>query len=231
LSNLRTLTNRKVTVCLGQDGGAVGAQIYQNLGKSVGCLGTTLGSEALAAVNESLVWRGKFNVIDTLEYITLAFANGSLQSTIGASLNGLMTTLDAYGYLFLLHEVDLPGTYFSNSPTCVTISDNYAYIEDNRTIDKACRLVRAGVLPALGSPLTFNANGTLTADTIGYFEGLSDNALAQMVNAGEISAEQTVINPAQNVQSTQTLVITINIVQRGVARNITINIGFVAAIA
>lgn len=231
VSNLRTLASKNVSVCIGQDGGNVGRTLYMALGKSIGMVGTCLGAVALSKVSDSIQWRGKYNTQDTLEYVTLAFANGALQSASGSGLNALLTQLDLYGYIFLMNETGLNGSFFNAGNTANTSSSDYAFIEDNRTIDKAARLVRTSILPALGSPLSFNADGTLAADTIDYFEGLGDNAMSAMQSNGEISAFKTTVNPTQNVQQTGTLTVGIQIVQKGVARNIVVNIGFVAAIA
>lgn len=230
LANLRALSDKNVSFTIGQDGGGFGRQYFKALGKSVGMLGTTLGAIALAKVSESLEWREKFQMATATEYVTLAWANGVLQSASGSGLNGLMSSLDAYGYIFLLHEIGLDGSYFNSDHCAVSPTSDFAYIADNRTIDKAARLVRAAILPALGSPVTFNTDGTLSAGTIAYFEGLGDNAMAQMQSNGEISQYRTTIDPTQNVQSTGNLTVKIEIIQAGVARNITVNIGFVASL-
>jgi hypothetical protein len=130
-----------------------------------------------------------------------------------------------------MNETGLNGAFFNAGNTANTVSSDYAYIEDNRTIDKQARLVRTAILPFLGGPITYNSDGTLSTATIDYIEGLSDSAMSQMLNAGEISAYKTTINPTQNVQQTGNLIVTIQDVQTGVARNITVNIGFVASIA
>jgi hypothetical protein len=51
-----------------------------------------------------------------------------------------------------------------------------------------------------------------------------------MIRANEISNYQILIDPAQNILATSTLVVTANIQPTGVARNITINLGFVTSI-
>jgi hypothetical protein len=231
LSNLATLSSKNVSVCIGQDGANVGKNLYKALGKSIGMVGTTLGAVALSKVSDSIQWRGKYNAIDTLEYTVLAFANGDLQSASGSGLNALLTQIDLYRYIFLMNETGLNGAFFNAGNTANTVSSDYAYIEDNRTIDKQARLVRTAILPFLGGPITYNSDGTLSTATIDYIEGLSDSAMSQMLNAGEISAYKTTINPTQNVQQTGNLIVTIQDVQTGVARNITVNIGFVASIA
>ena len=59
-----------------------------------------------------------------------------------------------------------------------------------------------------------------------YFKTLAAQGLDTVLNANEISAYETIIDPAQNVLSTNTLEITVKILPLGVADFITINIGF-----
>jgi hypothetical protein len=86
------------------------------------------------------------------------------------------------------------------------------------------------MLPALSSPLKVNADGTLTAATIGYFETLANNPLVQMEADDELSAHKIIINPAQDVLATSTLELTLQNVPLGVARIIKINVGFVKSV-
>ncbi|CAB4126740.1 hypothetical protein UFOVP87_11 [uncultured Caudovirales phage] len=231
LANLATLNSKNVSVTIGQDGGNVGKNLYKAYGKSIGMVGTTLGAIALAKVSDSLVWRDKFNAQDTLEYVTLAWANGTLQSASGSGLNALMTQVDLYAYTFLMPEIGINGSFFNNDRTCTLLSSDYSFIADNRTIDKEARGLRAAIIGSLGSPITYNSDGTLSADTVDYFSGLCDSFLNTMIANKEISASKTIIDPAQNVQSTGNLVVQVQNVQTGVARNIIVNIGYVAAIS
>jgi len=117
-------------------------------------------------------------------------------------------------------------------------TSNYAYMPNIRTINKAAVGVRAAILPALGGNVYFNADGTLTVDSINYLQHLGDTVIGgksgsttgSMAAAGEISDGQTIIDPTQNVQSLNTVAITMKIVQAGVARYIVINVGFAASL-
>lgn len=245
LTNILTLTAPGVQVVVGQDGAAVGNKLYQALGASIGCGGTTLGVIAALKVMQSQGWRGGVNVVDTLEYTTLAFCNGQSFNSLGANLYSTLTTVDGLGYVFLMNETSptssalFGGVFYSNDQTAVTPTSDYSNMPNNRTIDKACVGVRAAILPALGSNVYFNADGTLTTGSIITLQhlgdtvigGLSGVTIGTMCQAGEISDGQTVINPTQNVQGTNSLTVTINIIQAGVLRSITINIGFRAALS
>lgn len=226
LASLRTLNAPNVSVVIGQDGAGVGAQLYKAVGKSIGCLGTTLGAIALAKVSEDVAWVGKFNVASS-EFDTLAFVNGALYS---AQTDGLISSLDALGYIFTKKHIGIEGSYFNDSHTAVALTSDFAYIENNRTFNKAIRGLRTFILPQLASPVDLNADGTLTESLIGYYETLCSRALEVMQRDGELSAFSVTINPAQNVLSTSTLYISVSIVPKGVARNIVVNVGFTLSI-
>jgi len=227
LSNLRLLTNPNVSVLIGQDGAALGKSLFRATQKTIGIAGTTLGAVALAAVNESIAWIGKFQMASS-EFDTLAFANGQLYTAIS---DGAINNLDSFGYIFLKKQIGLSGSYFDNCFTAVSPTSDYSKINSNRTIYKAIRSVRTILLPNLSSPIVVNADGTLSEDVIGYYTSECARALDVMVRDGEISAYNVIINPAQNVLSTSTLAITIEIVPTGDADTIKINIGYTLSIS
>jgi predicted class III extradiol MEMO1 family dioxygenase len=141
-----------------------------------------------------------------------------------------LNALNNLGYVFLRKQLGIQGSYFVDSNTCIVSSSDFAKIENNRTIDKAKRVVRTALLPELNSPIVLNSDGTIKDTTISYLEGLCETALDELIRNTEISAYGVVINPAQNVLSTSEIVVSISIVPVGVARTITVNIGFVLSI-
>lgn len=226
LTDLRALSNENVSVTIGQDGAATGYRLYLATGKSIGCVGTTLGAVAFASVNEDIAWIGKFNMAAT-EFDTLAFCNGQVYTALS---DGTINNTDALGYVFLKKQIGISGSYFNDSHTCVSITSDYAYIENNRTINKAIRGLRAFLLPQLASPIVLNADGTLSEDVVSYFETLCSRALDVMQRDNEISAYSIVIDPTQDVLSDSELEINVSIVPVGVARTITVNVGFALAV-
>lgn len=226
LTSLRALNAPDVSAVIGQDGAGLGNHLYYATSKSIGIVGVTLGAVALAKVNEDIAWIAKFNVSET-ELDTLAYANGALYS---AQSDGLISNINDLGYIGLIKYVDLEGSYFNDSHAAVSVTSDFAYIENGRTFYKAIRSLRTFILPSLASPLLVNADGTLNESVIGYFETLGQRALDVMVRDGEISAFSVVIDPSQNVLSTSELVISISIVPVGVARTITVNVGFTTSI-
>lgn len=227
LADLTGLTSKNVTVTIGQDGAAYGYKLWKTTNKSITDLGAILGAVAFSKVSESIAWVSKFNMSDGTELDVVNFSNGEVYSTIS---DNTLSSLNAYGYLFLRKLVGITGTYNTQPVTCTLPSSDYHYIYSNRTIDKATRVVRTSLLPDLSSPLTLNSDGTLTDVSVAYFISKAGLNLDQMVRDGEISAFEVDIDTTQNVLSTNTLTISIKILPIGVADFITVNIGFTTSI-
>ena len=226
-------TTNLVTSVISQDGGGKGHFLFESSltggnKKSITNIGCALGTVALAKVSESIAWVGKFNISDGVENEIVEFCNGQLWTSLSQSaLEGLFSKRHLWSKKF----TGVSGTFWVDSSCAVATTSDYAYIENNRTICKAERNLYTAYTPLLNSPITFNANGTITDNTIAYFENVGNAALDQMVKDGELSAKSVTINPTQNVLSTSTLTIAVTLVINGVARIISIPIGFKPSIA
>jgi hypothetical protein len=225
MTDLSTMTANTASVDISQDGGAQGAALYKAYGKSITSLGAILGAISLAAVHEDIAWVGKYNMSDGTELDVPAFANGVLLSDPSIS-DSLLSQLQNYRYIFLRKFVGYAGSFWNEDAAACSLTSDYAFISNNRTIQKATRGVYSSLIPSLNSPIQLNADGTLSDVSTAYFTGLAEINLIQMLRDGELSAQKVAINPAQNVLSTGKLVITVNLVPMGVARNIIVNIGF-----
>ena len=226
LADLSILTANKVSVCIAQDKGAMGNDLYAAYGKSITTGGALLGAVALAKVSDDIGGLGKFNISNGTECETVGFANGRAYSD-PLITDSLLNQLNNLRYIYLTKTIGYDGSYFNDSHTAIVSSSDYAYIESNRTIDKALRGLRTALLPALGSALKLNANGTMTDQTVAYFEGLCNSALDIMVRNGELSNYSARIDTTQLVASTSKVTIAVSLLPVGVARNIQVNIGFV----
>lgn len=225
LGDLSALSANTCAVVIGQDGGARGASLFYATGKSVTCLGAALGAVSLASVNESIAWPAKFNLSNGVELDVPAFANGVLYTAASVTDN-LLSNLQNLRYIFLRKFVGYAGTYFNEETSAVASTSDYAFISNNRTIQKATRGVYASLVPALNSPITLNSDGTIADTSVAYFVGLAEVNLIQMVRDKELSSQKVAINPTQNVLQTGKLVISVSLVPTGTARNIVVNIGF-----
>jgi hypothetical protein len=223
LTTLSGLNSKNVSVVIGQDGDAQGFGLFKATGKTISNGGACLGTVSLAKVSEDIAWIGKFNISDGTENNVAAFVNGALVSSQSTSL---LNNLNTYRYVFAIKKVGYEGTFWNDSHTCVLQNSDYAYIENNRTIDKAVRNLYVTYLPDLNGPLVVNSNGTLKDTDIAKFETKGNEALDQMERDEEISAKKVVVDPKQNVLTNSELAVTVDLVPVGVARNIKVNIGY-----
>lgn len=225
LTDLSTLTANLASAVIGQDGGGLGLQLFHASGKSITVLGALLGAIATAKVSQSIAWVANFNISDGYECDTIAFANGVLFSNTSVT-DSLLATMQNMRYIFLRKFVGVAGSYFNENSTAIATNSDYAYISDNRTIQKATRGIYANVVPALNSPITLNSDGTLADESIAYFQGLTESPLNQMVRDGELSGFSVTVDASQNVLSTGILTINVNLLQIATGRNINVNIGY-----
>lgn len=223
VGDLRANTDQHVTVVAGQDGGAAGAALYTSEAYSITCLGATLGAVSSAAVNLSIGNPASFNASNGVELETAALANGDLVADLSkTSLGGIKDD----GYQILVKRTpSMSGTFFERSPTATPATDDFAWMEITRTVDKASRGVRSALTPQLNSGVLVNADGTLSNDTIGYFTDIARVPLDQMKSDIEVSDFDVIIDPNQDILASSTLEVTIKIIPTGTAEFITVTIG------
>lgn len=186
-------------------------------------LGAVLGAVSAAAVNESIAWVQKFNLTGSGQFLSAGLSNGAL---LGQLLPGDLAAFAAKGYIAVRQHAGLDGFYFSDSPTCTLPSSDYAYLENVRTTNKAARLVRTALLPALNGPLPVNADGTLAAQAVGELQGKALAGLtAGLLQTAQASALAVYIDPTQNVLSTSQLNVQVRLVPVGVGRQIVVSLG------
>jgi hypothetical protein len=223
LPDLRALTAPNVSFVLAIDGDA-DSKGYE---LSTPALGAFLGNVAKASVHESISWVRKFNFTDGTNLETLAICKETIPVT--PTLNP--DALNDKGYLFLIKRVGIAGSYSYDSATSVSATSDYAFIENERTMDKAVRNIRTIMLPNLSAPIYLNEDGSIREDSIAFFQATSEGPLEAMKRDGEISAFGVTINPLQPILETSTLTIAVEIVPVGVARKIVFNIGFAVKIS
>lgn len=223
LADLSAAGKCNVSVLVGCDGDAT---LAGNLGDyaNYGCIGLCIGAISKAAVNECIAWVQKF----PLGLKAPALFNGNLIKNIA---QGDLETLNTNRYIFVITHVGDANNYFNDSHTCDVATSDYAFIENVRTIDKACRGVRANLLPYLNSPLKVDAEtGKLDSPMVAFLETTAGKALEEMEAAGELSGYRVEIDPEQNVISTSQLEIIIKNVPTGVMRKVNVKIGFTTAL-
>ena len=193
--------------------------------KFYGCIGACIGAISKAKVHESIAWVGQF----PLGLKAPALFTGNLIRNIATSD---LKALNGNRCIFPVIHAGDADNYFNDSHTLDVDSSDYAYIENVRTIDKACRGIRGKLLPWLNSPLRVDpSNGQLESGMVSFLETTAGEALEEMEKAGELSGYKAEIDPAQNVLATSALEIVIKKVPVGVMRKVTVKIGYTTSLS
>lgn len=136
-------------------------------------------------------------------------------------------SIDAKGYIFLRTHVGRSGYYFSSDVTATTGSDDYNTIPRGRVIDKALVIVYDVLLDYLSDEVEINSDGTISPALIkSWQQDVENNINLQMTQNGEISAVQVVIDPAQNVLSTNKVVVGVRLQPVGYSDFIDVELGY-----
>lgn len=235
LPNLHDLNAERVSVVIGQDKAGRGAYLAQN-NASISCIGAVLGAVSKAKVSESIAWVEKQNLVSTAypksftngeekarELDVIGFCDGS---AIGDYTPQQLEAINEKGYIFLVKHTGIAGTYFNDSFTATSLESDFAYIENNRTIDKAIRGINKVLIKKVSGPAYIDPDtGFLEATGVAALEALCDDVLDQMQRDGEISGYEVYINPNQQVLRTSKLEVVVRIVPVGTLRKIEVKIG------
>ncbi len=234
LEDLKTKNAPQVSVNIGQDTNI--AKIDVNY-KYHACIGSALGMLSVRSVAENLgsvdietkpKTARTYNTYPLTDAGKERFINASVSTgeMIGALSSATIKDLTRKGYILVAPYVGVSGFYFSNSPTCVSNSSDYCYIENNRIWNKAARLVREVLTPRIKSKLKKDKRtGYLKASTTAYLENLAKKAIERMEIANEISGFDVYINPKQLVTEDDPLKVKIRIVTDDILHGIEGEIG------
>jgi hypothetical protein len=132
------------------------------------------------------------------------------------------------GFTFLRIHPGRNGLYFVECPTAAKITNDLAFRNNSRVINKAVRIAADVYLDALNDTLLFDANtGKLSIEAIKSLEADIETRINdEMGKRGEISGVNAYINPDDDVISNDSTSITLNVVPTGTNRTINIKVGF-----
>ncbi|SMC75354.1 DUF2586 family protein [Chryseobacterium sp. YR221] len=235
LPSLHTLDAENVSVVLGQDMGGLG-RFLSGANPSLSAIGAVLGASSKAKVHESIAWVEKQNLVSgaysklladnnelAREMDVLGFCDGSLLSSYTPQQ---IQEMNENGYIFGIKYAGQAGSYFNDSFTATKKDSDFAYIENNTTVDKAIREINRVLTPKISSPVYIDPDtGFLENSSVSALEALCDDVLDQMVREGEISGYKVYINPAQQILRDSKLEVVLKIVPVGTLREITVKIG------
>ena len=220
----RTVTSNRVTVVLSQDRDKALSNAAFNKYANAAFAGGVVAGDPVHR-NPGRVKSG------ARTHVTNAgISSGALVSTL---TEANLQILHEFGYMIMWKHSGKDGWFFSDFPTCVALTDDYAYGTEGRTMDKAARIIRTVYLEELLDDVQVNPEtGKLDIGVVKNYQGICDKALnLELVSQGEASGAKTFTDPAQDVNTTDKIVTKIQIVKKGTARNIEATVGFALSLS
>ena len=167
-------------------------------------------------------------MLRALELDVPALADGT---KLGSLTPAQVEALNGKGYIFLTQYAGNAGTYFNDSFTATAATSDFAYIENNRTIDKAIRELNRVLVPKISGPAYIDPDtGNLQTATVSAINALCEEPLDAMKRNGELSGYKVYINPRQRILQTSKLEVVLKIVPVGTMREIEVAIGFALSV-
>ena len=224
--DLFELTSPNVSVCAA----CSDASGIVRVGSALGMLAARKINENLGSVNienKPLAKRGTQDYPLTDErkgrWLDAYLPDGRTIDSLDKSvLNGLR----AKGYIVVAGYEGYAGFFFENSYTCVERSSDFAFIENNRTWNKAARIIRATLIPEVkGRVKKDPQTGFIASTTVGRWMGLLNKSLEGMVTADEVSGFEVLINNKQVVSELSPLKVKASIVADGIVHEFEVAVG------
>lgn len=209
LSNLKARDDNRVQVMLGDTVTGGGA--------AVGLLMGRYASDPVQR-NPGRVKTGSVPINDVyLGSETLA------QATLGD-----VAAINDKGFVTLRTYAGRAGFYFTDDPTCTAATDDYSSLARGRVIDKAIRLAYVTYVNEILDEVEVNpTTGRIAAVKARYYEAIIESQInTSMTSVQEVVSVRAVCDAAQNVLSTNRIVIQLRVVPFGYAKEIVVNLGF-----
>lgn len=183
------------------------------------CIGLLLGVIASIPVQRKISRVRSGALTNTAAYVGTA--------TVEAAGAGALNVIANKGFMTFITYPNVSGYFFSGDPMCTAATDDYSMLARGRVIDKAHILAYSTFVQEVDDEIPINTDGTLDA---GFCKWLSQQIVNQINNTmtanKEISAVNCFIDPAQNILSTNTLNVVLQIIPVGYATQIQITLGF-----
>jgi small nuclear ribonucleoprotein (snRNP)-like protein len=221
--NMQLKSSPNVSLLAAGDGSGKGLSIALALGKVyLPAFGTVVGLMSRALVSENIGWVEKFNASNGQELETAKLSDGTVAPT-----DDDVDPYDNAKIIVFRKLLNYGGTYINDTYTAIVATDDFATIENNRTMQKCKRLIRAALIPHFNRPVKVDPeSGKLNAGLVSFLEGEIERPLINLQNREEISGQFVSIDPNQNVLSNSIVVIDVGITPFGVARQLVVKIGY-----
>lgn len=255
LPDLTSLNLPKVTMLVGQAAGAEVHAIQLALATAVqestsyalvGCVGAILACLAVAPADESIAHVENFNMSQAMTSAELGFGNLTVTSgayassasftnidTIGYTKRN--TRLHQKGYVFLTTLDGIENGIFASSDQTLSTGD-YRLITRCRVMHKSRRVVRRSLLPYVNQTWEVDSStGSLNEDDITIisntvYRAIDNNMVQPGTTNPQISGREVIIDPDQDILSSDQLLITYKLVPKGTTAAIYVTEGFTSSI-
>lgn len=218
LRDIDNVTATKVTLVIGQDWQY--AETKTGLAQKFADVGTVLGVCASAAINQNIGDNEAFDLTNATKqaWLVPGLSNHKTIKEVHAQLQ----TFENKGYVFGVTYPGLAGVRINNDHVCAPIvidSDgnmNEHTIAYGRVMDDCARQLRTAYLPKIKKTYPVNAAGKLPTGVVVTLETIGDDIFADMVNAVELSAGKTTVDPESDLLVAKELKVAFNIQPTGV---------------
>lgn len=224
--DLTLLNARNVSVIVSKDTANLGNLQSKQSGKPITAVASFLGIISKTIVNKN----GCQPIESNNLAITKEFSTFSFVDETTSKQTSELNDIHDRGFIFVRSFVGLQGAYFSNSNTCISETNDYSTIENNRTMQKVDRTLYLSYLPNLHDSVILEKGGAIDNGSIMYLESVGDIALQEMKRVGEVSDYSVTIDPNQTVASTSTLEVSTAILPSPLVKYIILKNSFTTSI-
>lgn len=230
--NLASLSNKNVSAVIDNDANGAGFDLFNQQGKTISSLGACIGCISEAAISEDIGNpNDRFNADDGTEFDKLMFGDGTPYNTVSKSQ---LDNLNNNRYIFLSKIPYTAGSFYSDDHAAIAYTSDYAYIHDNRVIDRVIKDSFVALTPILKSRLKLNTDGTMTAQTIANIIAVEGEVIKPLIASEDLAGDPdnfdaskwVLINASQKPNQSGVLTIGIKLAENAVAHSINVPIGF-----
>jgi hypothetical protein len=216
-----------VSVVTDQSGDGVGADLFAEEETTIGAIGALLGSISRLPVSTAVTYVQQFADLGGAELDVIATGDGTLYKTLS---KGQITAVSNKRYIQLIKHDGISGTYWGRDYTAAGQGD-FDNIRNNRIKNKALRVVKAALLPKVGSPVLTNpVNGNIAEVAAASLERIAQAPLDAMIAASEISGAEVFIDRNQKPSSNDEVKVQIDVVPVGAAMTISVTLGLATTV-
>jgi hypothetical protein len=210
LRDLNTMNANRVAILAGADA---------SNGKFA--MGTLAGWRAKQEIHQNIGWVGLGAVLEK------AWLGNNMPAD-DPSIKSKLDTLHDKRYIFFRKIPNKSGHFFNDDPTATKVSDDYSSISWNAVINKAQVLAYNSLVDHLNEEVEVDeTTGLISPILAADWEGNVERAvISQMRQTGQISGVRCRIDVVRSNLAADQISATLEIVRKGQAKYITIDIGY-----